>query len=210
MGNLIINPLPARQFLTAIYAHFFSQAHDPAYLEVRGKREGKGMSFRRFYPNPGALLKDMAAWQPGLNYWLGVALRKDSMGGAKVNLLALTAAFADVDVGTAGHKAASTYETKAEALAAIEAFPLRPTILIDSGGGYQSYWRFREPVHLAAAGGGTHPTIAQLEAINRGLSLALGGDVAATDAARILRLPGNLQHEVDRPAPARGSCLVRA
>ena len=90
-----------------------------------------------------------------------------------MNLLALTAAFADVDVGTAGHKAASEYETKDEALAAIEAFPLRPTILIDRVGGI-NVTGLSEPVHLAAAGGGARPTIAKLEGINRGRSLPLG------------------------------------
>ncbi|MCK9378377.1 MAG: DUF927 domain-containing protein, partial [Syntrophobacterales bacterium] len=184
MAQLKINPAPAREFLKALYGPFFSQAQGTAYLEVRGKREGEGMTFRRFYPNPEALLNDMASWKPGLNYWVGVALRNDSKGGAKINLLALTAAFADVDVGTAGHKNASTYETKAEALAAIEAFPLRPTTLIDSGGGYQCYWLFREPVSLLK------DEIPMVEGITRGLSLALGGDVAASDAARILRLPG--------------------
>jgi len=57
-------------------------------------------------------------------------------------------------------------------------------VLVDSGGGYQPYWLLREPVEL------NQETIARLEGINRGLALALGGDAAATDASRILRLPG--------------------
>jgi putative DNA primase/helicase len=89
-------------------------------------------------------------------------------------------------------------------MAAIEAFPLRPTLLIDSGGGYQCYWLFREPVHLAPAGGDARPMIFQLEGINRGLSLALGGDVAASDAARILRLPGTFNMKLSgQPRPVK-------
>ena len=156
------------------------------------------MTFRRFYPNPEALLKDMLQWKPGLNYWLGVALRKDSKGGAKVNLLALTAAFADVDVGMAGYKNASKYGTKDEARAAIESFALRPSLLIDSGGGFQCYWLYQEPVRLSET------EIAKVEAINRGLSLALDGDVAATDAARILRLPGTFNMKLaGQPRPVK-------
>jgi len=195
---------PGRQFLEALYGRFFSQAKGAAFIEVRGKREGEGMSFRRFYPNPGALLKDMAGWPPALNLWVGVALRKDNKGGAKVNLLALTAAFADVDVGAAGHKNESKYQTKDEAQTAIEKFPLRPSLLIDSGGGFQCYWLYKEPVRLTAAGGDAHPTIAQVEAINRGLSLALGGDVAATDSSRILRLPGTFNMKLPgQPRPVK-------
>lgn len=199
MAQLKLNPTPARQFLSALYSSFFSQKSVLAFMEIRGKREGEGMSFRRFYRSPEALLKDMARWNPALNYWIGVALRRDTKGGKKGDLLALTAAFCDVDVGSEGHKTAAKYQTKDEARAAVEQFPLRPSILIDSGGGFQCYFLFREPVRLTAAEGlqaGTpppldaHPTIAQVEGINRGLALALGGDVAATDAARILRLPG--------------------
>jgi hypothetical protein len=198
MAQIKLNPAPARLFLTALYGLFFSQTPGVAYLEVRGKQEGKGMSFRRFYRNPEALLKDMLRWQPGLNYWVGVALRRDDKGGKKENLLALTAAFADVDVGAAGHKAASHYQTKAEALAALEAFPLRPSVLVDSGGGFQPYWLFREPVEL------NPETITHLEAINRGLVSSLGGDVAATDAARILRLPGTFNMKLaGKPRPVK-------
>jgi hypothetical protein len=188
----------AREFLEALYRPFFSKFRDPAYLEVRGKREGEGMTFRRFYRTPEALLKDMARWRPGLNYWIGVALRRDVKGGKKENLLSLTVSFCDVDVGVAGHKGATRYQTKDEARAAIEQFPLRPYLLVDSGGGFQSYWLFRESVEL------TQESIPRLERINRGLAQALGGDVAATDAARILRLPGTFNMKIPgKPRPVK-------
>jgi hypothetical protein len=198
VAQIKLNPAPARQFLQALYGLFFSQAQGAAFIEVRGKREGEGMNYRRFCRSPEALVKDMAGWKPGLNYWVGVALRKDNKGGAKVNLLALTAAFADVDVGTAGHKGTTNYQTKEEARAALEAFPLRPSLVVDSGGGFQPYWLFREPVGL------TPESITRLEKINRGLSQALGGDVAATDAARILRLPGTFNMKLTgQPRPVQ-------
>ena len=80
---LKLSSQPARQFLEALYSRFFCQAHGtPAFLEVRGKAEGGKMN-RRFYRSPEALLKDMGRWQPGVDYWIGVALRKDNKGGAK-------------------------------------------------------------------------------------------------------------------------------
>jgi hypothetical protein len=127
-----------------------------------------------------------------------VALRKNRQGGGKKDLLALTAAFADVDVGAVGHKGATKYQDKAAAQAAIEAFPLRPSLLVDSGGGFQPYWLFREAVGL------TPETITRLEEINRGLAQALGGDMAATDAARILRLPGTFNLKISgQPRPVQ-------
>jgi len=38
---VILNTPLARQFLEALYGHFFSQAQGAAFLEVRGKREGQ-------------------------------------------------------------------------------------------------------------------------------------------------------------------------
>ncbi len=156
------------------------------------------MRFREFYRNPEHLIKDMQRWKPGLNYWVGVALRQDTQGGKKENLLAITAAFCDVDCGAAGHKGATSYKDKSEALAVIEAFPLRPSILVDSGGGFQCYWLYQEWVYLSET------EIPRVEGFNRGLAIALGGDVAATDAARILRLPGTFNLKIPgNPRPVK-------
>jgi hypothetical protein len=182
--RLALNPYLARQFLEVLYSRYYSLTTCPAYLEVRGKREGAGMSFRRFFATPEALIEDMSTWDPDLNYWVGIALRRNTQGGKKENLSFLTTAFGDVDCGTAGHKIVNKYSNKAEALAALERFTLKPSALIDSGGGYQPYWLLRAAVDL------NNGNLERLERINRGLAVALGGDVAATDAARILRLPG--------------------
>jgi hypothetical protein len=193
-----LDPEPARQFLKALYGSYFSQANGTAYLEVRGKREGEELEFRRFYRTPVALVRGMRSWPPDQNFWIGVAPRKDNQSGRKENCKALTAAFADVDVGTAGHRGIAKYQTKEAALSAIEAFPLRPSILNDSGGGYQSHWLLKEPVEL------TDGNLARMERINRGLALALGGDVGATDASRILRLPGTFNLKLaGNPRPVK-------
>lgn len=193
-----LDPEPARQFLEVLYSSYFSQANGPAYLEVRGKREGEELKFRRFYRTPADLVKDMRTWPLEQNYWSGVALRKDNRGGTKENCKVLTAAFADVDVGTAGHKGIAKYQTKEAALAAIKASPLRPSILNDSGGGYQPHWLLKEPLAL------TDGNLARMEHINRGLALAMGGDVGATDASRILRLPGTFNMKLaGNPRPVK-------
>lgn len=197
-GRLKLTPSLARQFLEALYGRFFSRVKSEAFLEVRGKREGEELGFRRFYPSVAALVQDMAKWPPNQNYWVGVALRKDNQGGKKENCKALTALFNDVDCGAAGHKKAPRYKDKAEALAAIETFPLRPTMVIDSGGGYQPYWLLKEPVGLLDG------NFALVERTGRGIALALGGDVGATDAARILRVAGTYNMKIPgNPRPVK-------
>lgn len=58
-------------------------------------------------------------------------------------------------------------------------FP-RPTAIVDSGGGYQGFWRFADGEVVA-------PDLA--EALNALLSVALGGD-KTHDVSRLMRLPG--------------------
>jgi hypothetical protein len=69
---------------------------------------------------------------------------------------------------------------EAEAVKAVESFPLAPTFLVRSGGGIHLYWKFKEPA-LAKE---YNPTPAL-----KGLCRILGGDYACTDIARIMRLP---------------------
>jgi hypothetical protein len=199
MAQVDFDPTAARQFLETLYGPFYSQATCPSYLEVRGRREtdppGK-MPFNRFYLSIPSLLKNMERWGSDCNYWVGVALRRDKKGGKKADCLALTALFSDVDYGQEGHKKKNKWGTKEEALEAIQAFPLRPSILIHSGGGFQPYWLLSD--HIGLENG----NYAQIEAIMKGVTLARGGDVGTQDISRILRLPGTFNMKMaDNPRP---------
>jgi hypothetical protein len=68
-----------------------------------------------------------------------------------------------------------------------------PSIVVRTGsGGAHAYWPLREPLDPAHA-----------QRANRRLALATGGDMNATDAARILRPPGTLNHKYDPPREVR-------
>lgn len=60
-----------------------------------------------------------------------------------------------------------------------------PTLIIDSGGGFQAFWRLSEPLEL----NGDPEKIAQAEAYNKELANRLGGD-SCHNIDRIMRLPG--------------------
>lgn len=69
-------------------------------------------------------------------------------------------------------------------------FSPAPAIVVRSGsGGAHAYWPLLEPL-----------TAAQAQRANRRLAQALGADMKATDAARILRPPGTLNHKHQPPA----------
>lgn len=65
--------------------------------------------------------------------------------------------------------------------------PLPPSAIVDSGNGYQPYWRLDKSVYI----GGNDDAIAETKAYNIYLRDQLGGD-NCQDLSRILRLPGTI------------------
>jgi hypothetical protein len=82
----------------------------------------------------------------------------------------------------------------------VRVFPHPPNLVVYSGsGGAHAYWR-------------VGPAVApeELEAANRRLAGALGGDLASCDRARIMRLPGSDNHKAGRPCRLAYLDLTRA
>jgi hypothetical protein len=186
----------ARQFFEALYVPYLKEAGRPAYIEVRGKRESdKDMTFRRFYLGLDLLYKDMGQWPIDHHYWFGIAPRWSDTKGTKKECLALTVFFTDVDYGSAGHKKKNRWQTREEAQAAIDAFPMKPSILVHTGGGFQAYWCLSEPFGFENGNG------AQVEAIMKGIGAEIGGDDGTQDVSRIFRIPGTYNVKTSEPRP---------
>ena len=181
-----LHPYQARQLLASLFA----QA--PGFIEHRYKPQGEGMQ-SRFYPNVGAFLNAMSRWTVRADHYFGLATRKDSSSGRKDNLPHLVCLHGDVDFGQE-----RPHRTREEALAAIDAFPLTPSALVDTGNGFHVYWFLLKP--LQAEG-----NLARVEAINKGIAQALKGDPVG-DASRILRVPGT--YNCKNPAHLKPVALV--
>jgi RepB DNA-primase from phage plasmid len=70
----------------------------------------------------------------------------------------------------------------------LRSFPHRPHLVVYSGsGGAHAYWRLAERLPPEA-----------LEEANRKLAHRLGADLAVTDRARIMRVPGSFNHKAGR------------
>jgi hypothetical protein len=93
---------------------------------------------------------------------------------AKSDIVTLRAIGADVD--------AKDGRTMDEALAAIHALPLRPSLVIMSGGGWQPFWFLAAPIEA------TTEAVRRAEAIGKRVAELTGGD-AVQDVSRIFRLP---------------------
>ncbi|MGO9627244.1 MAG: DUF5906 domain-containing protein [Steroidobacteraceae bacterium] len=74
-----------------------------------------------------------------------------------------------------------------EALDRLRNYRVPPTLIIFSGGGYQGFWKLREPQH---ANGNAE----RLEAYNQLLIRDLGGDKGTWNIDRVMRLPGTTNY----------------
>ncbi len=105
----------------------------------------------------------------------------------------------DFDVAGPGRKK-PVFPTREAALAFIERLPLRGSVLVDSGGGYQVWWLFREPITAAEA---APLARAWLWWVQREARIEAVEIDAVADMARVLRLPGTLNNKYGEPRPVR-------
>lgn len=88
-----------------------------------------------------------------------------------------------VDVDPRGDKENFVAERK-RILARLKEFSPPPSLIIDSGGGYQAFWRLSEPFSLSGSW-------EEYERYNKQLEVDLGGD-HCHNVDRIMRLPGTI------------------
>jgi hypothetical protein len=160
-------------FLTSLYAYCEGQ------IELRAL-PSKHQKF--FALDDFKAIEGFCREHEGENLYFAVATRNG--GGTKDHIKDIPAVWTDIDFKDLPHD---------EAKKKIRAFPLRPTFILESGGGYHAYWMLKEP-H-------TKDDIEAVEALNRAIASSLQGDPAACDASRILRLPdtNNFKYKPSRP-----------
>jgi len=164
----------AQTVLASLFRH---PAPAISLIELRIIRRGGG-ALQEFIPQVDltrAVRRAVELRNAGDVYY-GVGLRAREAGG-KDAVATLPAVWADID--------------SPEAIVELMMFPLPPTLVINTGtpGHVHAYWFTKAPLRPADA-----------EKLNRRIARALGSDPQAVDAARVLRLPGTLNHKHDPPA----------
>lgn len=145
----------------------------------------------------------------------GVALRRSDFDpkkcfqGGKADCFAVSALKVDFDAVAPKQenlpKAAITDADKGEIKKALMAGPVKPTLVIDSGGGLHAYYSLKNPILL-----NTRANISRVEALNQRiiehflpLSLPCIVDRSIKDVSRIMRLPGSINFRYGEPRPVR-------
>lgn len=151
------------------------------FLDVRWRGGGTPMRRRFIAAKRAETAVGLAlTLAPRNDVYVGVALRDGNTSGGRASVSRCRLAWVESDdPATAEH---------------LLAFAHLPTMIVSSGtaGHLQIYWRldadcWPDELHL----------------VNRRLAVALAGDVACADPARILRLPGTFNHKHDPPRPVR-------
>ena len=141
------------------------------------------------------------------NVYFGVGLaaeRKSASERATADDVAsIPGVWVDIDYLAPHHKKSNLPPTSEEALGLIDSAPFAPSIVVDSGGGYHAYWRFKEPLEIASGEDRERAAalVAGWQGIIRATAKARGWEVDAThDLARVLRVPGTLNINAEPPA----------
>jgi hypothetical protein len=114
------------------------------------------------------------------NAYFGVAPRIDG-DGSKDGIIQIPALWDDLDL----YKLSD--QQKEESRQRYKEFPLKATFIIYSGGGRYLLWILREPA--------SKEDIPKVENLLKRLASYFHGDMIATDASRILRIPGSVNHK---------------
>ncbi len=107
----------------------------------------------------------------------------------------LPALWADIDIAGGTHKKLNLPPDEASARSLLDELPVRPSVVVHSGGGLQAWWRLREPLVLStdAERAKAQRLTRRFHGLLHGVASRHGWTVDAThDLARVLRLPGTL------------------
>ncbi len=216
--------ISSQQFLDALYPEPFSSLVPGARLVIWSKSKKGQRSTSHWVDSPAegaAAAKQVRGFQ---HVYFGVALQDPEAAlagrppsqlrmvrGGEASAVVLTAIWVDLDVAGAGHKRGDLPPNRDAVLSLTAAVPHRPSCIVRTGGGFHLYWFLREPWVLE-----TDAERASAKALVRKLQWAFQREAAVhgwsvdgtSDLARVLRLPGTLNHKTVPPRPAEVELLV--
>jgi putative DNA primase/helicase len=154
------------------------------YADMRALRQGKLAKVQRYRADDYERIEALADQFSDHDLYVGVAARDTEKNGRASNCRHLWVLFADIDFKDS---------CEAQARQRLTAFALRPNVAVATGGGLHVYWLLDQPFDLQDGGS------LKAKALLRALATALGADMKAAEPARILRLPGTLNHKYTPP-----------
>jgi len=147
---------------------------------------------------------------PGTNVYFGVSpctaipetnaagkpAKPENVRGRVENIAVLNCLYAEFDAKDFGGMVHGFPLGALEHIGKLTTFTFPPSITVNSGGGYHCYWLLAKPFVLD-----TPEKREQAIAMQRDWVTFVGGDKAAKDIARVLRVPGTLNYKYEPARP---------
>ncbi|HVP89931.1 MAG TPA: hypothetical protein VMS75_01820, partial [Terriglobales bacterium] len=183
--------LEAKRFLEALFSNYFRQ-HE-GYVELRMISANVVPKWLHMGEISEQDWDEISRSDRSHHIYVGVNPRPLSKEKKKNDIQDIVCLWADVD--------GKDFENggKEAALRSVEAFPLRPTIIVDSGHGYHLYWVLEQPLL-----GMKDERLFVFKQVLAGVVKALGADQSKIDHVACLRLPGTTNRkDEEEPVPCR-------
>ncbi len=171
--------------LTDFFARHFSDLGTDEHIEIRAFPQGGGVVQQTWHATPLAAAQAALRLPQHLNIFFGIQARRDG-GGKKADVTKVRTLWADLDFK--GYA-----DGREGAFRALEAFPLRPTVVVESGNGFHLYWYLAAPIEPSAA----------IEQLLGRLYALLGADRSVLDLSRVLRVPETFNNKTTPAKLAR-------
>lgn len=133
-----------KDFLEAVFSQYYRDHR--GFILVKSFKRGDPKMSTRYFPTVEILSKEQ--YGEDRDIYFGICPR-ERMKPEKEHILYITALWADLDIGPAGHEGSGFfYEGPEQAARAIRTFPKPPSIAVDSGRGLHLYWLLEKVVEI--------------------------------------------------------------
>lgn len=186
----------ATRFLKSLYGDYSG-----GRIEVRVKNKDDEIVTREFVTTFAAVEDLVGQYGGRLDrnaVYYGVGKRGNLRNGKKKNVVSVPALWADIDINKLsglGWK----WETTVRAFEDLP-YTLRPSALVNSGGGLHAYWFLDEPVSLEGLSDQDwNDEVRRFETVCKAVQGHMGSDMV-WDVSRVLRLPGSFNARAGKAA----------
>lgn len=207
MPSVIAGQSELSNFKEVFLRWFFQHKSDEHFLLIWTLSKDKRQKVSKWFTDlDEATEYATGAIAEGNDVYFGLGLSATAKGAherCKANeVIALAGFWADIDILGPNHAQTNLPPSIEDARALLAELPLEPTCLVDSGGGLHAYWQFHEIWELDTNDERAKAAQAVADWVDtiRALARRKGWSIdAVKDLARVLRVPGTLNHKTDPP-----------
>jgi hypothetical protein len=133
-----------KDFLDAIFNPYYEQ--NAGFIIVRTSERSEAKTGTRYFPNSDSLSREQ--YSSETNVYFGVCPR-EKMKPGKEHVRYITCLWAGIDIGPDGYSGREKhFRSEEQALMVAMAFPLKPSIIVQSGRGMHLYWLLKRATEI--------------------------------------------------------------